>query len=134
MSESVFRSSAPAPTSASLAPVAPTAPGAPHVPTDTHDNSLFYTYEGDNMRPYSADYFEAGAMWDQEPSLARDLREIEGYVREKVHSGSIENTTKAASQFLKDLERKADLTRYESTPQRIQKLLGYIDFRRTIDG
>ncbi len=131
MGESAFRSAAPAPTSASMAPVA--TPGDPQVPAVAHDDSLFYTYEGDHMRPYTAEYFDVTNVWDAEPSLSRDLREIEGYIREQVHAGKLDNTTKAAGQFLKELERKADLTRYESGPQRIQKILGYIDFKRTVE-
>lgn len=131
MSESIFRSSAPAPAPVAT-PEAPTG-GDPHVGTTTEDN-LFYTYEGEHMRPFTADYFEVPTMWDQDTGLARDLREIEGYVREQVHNGKVENTTKAAREFIKELERKAEITRYESTPTRIQKLIGYLDFRRTVDG
>ena len=129
MNQSVFRSAPSAPQSVpTAAPV-----GEAHVATDSKDQSAFYTYEGDNMRPYTADYFEVSGVWDEDTSLARDLREIEGYIREQVHLGKLENTTKAAAQFIKELERKAELTRHESGPVRIQKLLSYIDFRKVVD-
>jgi hypothetical protein len=94
---------------------------------------LFATYEDASGRPYAADYFEAPNVWNEDVGLARDLREIEGYVREQVRAGKVEDSTKAADQFLKEMERKAGLSRYEGVNQRITKILAYIDFRRTVD-
>lgn len=97
------------------------------------DSELLYTYEDEQKRPYTADYFEVPSVWDKEPALKRDLQEIEGYIRSQVTDGKLDNSTKAADLFLKELERKAGLTRYEAAPQRIQKLLAYIDFRKVVD-
>lgn len=104
-----------------------------HIP-DEHEASLFATYEDDQKSPYTAKYFEVDNVWKEEPTLARDLKEIEGYVREQVTSKKVANTVKAAQKFLKELERKAGLSTYESPNKRIDKLLAYIDFRRTVDG
>jgi hypothetical protein len=84
-------------------------------------------------KPYMADYFEISDVWDKEPTLARDLKEIEGYIRERVGNKKVDNSTKAANQYIKELERKAGLSRYESTPQRIQKVLAYIDFQKVVE-
>lgn len=112
----------------------------PTASTDTaqgeavHDSELFATYEDSVKKPFTADYFEVSNVWNREPTLARDLQEIEGYVRTQVEAKTVDNSVKGAREFIKELERKAGLTRYESTPKRIAKLLAYIDFRKTVDG
>lgn len=145
MSESVFRKAAPA------APVAPPAAVAvddkpvttntaqdrgagtePAKPATPGELELFSTYEEAAGRPLAADYFEIPNLWDENSHLARDLQEIEGYVRQQLRTGTLENSVKAAKDFIKQLERDAGLTRYESTATRIQKLLAYIDFKRIV--
>lgn len=102
-------------------------------PIETKVPDLLVTHEDDTGTPYTAKYLEVENVWNDEPSLKRDVKEIEGYLRDQVKQGKVENSTKAAKQFLTDLERKAGLTRYESGAQKIEKLLAYIDFRRTVD-
>lgn len=128
---SVFRSASPA---VDTAPATPMPTGDPTGGSTTNETSLFATYEADQKKPYVANYFEVSDVWDKEPTLARDLKEIEGYVRSQVEGKKVDNTTKAAAQFLKELERKSGLTRYENTNQRINKLLAYVDFLKVVDG
>lgn len=100
--------------------------------TETKAADLLATYEADQGKPYVADYYEIGGIWDKEPSMARDLKEIEGYIRLQVTKDKLENSTRAAAKYLKQLEREAGLTTYESTPQRIQKMLSFIDFKKVV--
>lgn len=125
-----FRTAA-APVAAADSPTAAIDPS--HV-SDTHEASLFATYEADQKRPFMADYFEVPQVWDKEPGMSRDIKEIEGYIRQQVSDKKIDNSIKAVKEFVKELERKAGLSRYESTPQRIVKLLAYLDFRKVVDG
>lgn len=103
-------------------------------PINTHAPELFATHEEDIGKPYTAEYFEITNVWDKDESLKRDVKEIEGYVRDQVRKGKVDNSTKAANQFLKELERKAGLSRYESSNTRIDKLLAYIDFQQVVNG
>lgn len=131
MSESVFRTASPAP-----APVSTeSAKGvdSPGVAPDTHESSLFATYEDDQGNPYAADYFEIKGIWKDEPTLANELKTIEGYIREKVSNKEIENNTKSAKKFIQELEKKAGTNVYENTNKRIQKLLAYIEFRKVVE-
>lgn len=135
MSESVFRSGTPVPASDAPAepkaePVVNTTPGTGSM-VDTSD--LFATYEEDQKMPYTAKYFGVENVWDKEPTLARDIKEIEGYVRQQVTDKKLANDTKSASKFIKDLERKAGLSTYENETVKIQKLLAYIDFRKVVE-
>lgn len=131
MSESVFRTAAPAPVATST----DSAKGvdSPGVAPDTHEASLFATYEEDQGNPYSADYFEVKSIWKDEPTLANELKTIEGYIREKVTSKQLENNTKSAKKFIQELEKKAGTNQYENTNKRIQKLLAYIEFRKVVE-
>lgn len=94
---------------------------------------LFVSYEEDQGKPYTADYFELENTWKQ-PELKREIEEINGYLKEQVTKGKVDNSTKAVSAFLKEMERKAGLSRYESTTNRISKILAYIDFQRVVHG
>jgi hypothetical protein len=98
----------------------------------THAPELVATYMEDMGKPYVAKYLNIESFADR-PEFARDLAEIEGFIKDRVAKGELDNSTKAADKYLKDLERKAGLTTYESTNQRITKLLAYIDFIRTIE-
>lgn len=127
---STFRTAAPAVDTPAAKPM-PT--GDPTGGSTVSETSLFATYETDQKKPYVAHYLELDGVWDKEPSLARDIKEIEGYIRSQVEAKKIDNSTKAAAQYLKELERKAGLSRYESTPQRIQKILAYVDFQKVVN-
>ena len=95
---------------------------------------LLVSYEEDQGKPYVAQYLELDTMWNKDKGLERDIREIDSYLKDQVSKGKLDNSTKAANQFIKELERSAGLTRYESVNNRISKLLPYIDFKRFTNG
>lgn len=101
---------------------------------ETKPSDLFATYEESQGKPYVADYFEIEGIWNKQPELKRELKEIEGYVREQVTKKKLANSTRAVEKFIKEMERKAGLSRYENVNQRITKILAYIDFRKVVDG
>lgn len=103
-------------------------------PVETHIDSLLATYQDDQGKPYVAQYLEVSEIWDKEPTLKNELNTIEGFLRDEVKKGNLENNVKAASKYLKDLEKKAETNPYESTTKRLSKILAYIDFRRTVNG
>lgn len=117
-----------------VAPSTPSEPGDVAVGSEVKETSLLASYEEETGRPYTADYFDLKNMWSREPGLQRDLQEINSYVLEQVKSGTLDNSTRSAEKFIKDMERSAGLTRYESANTRIAKLLAYIDFKRTVNG
>lgn len=103
-------------------------------PVETHAPELLSTYQDDMGKPYVAKYLELDTVWDAEPHLRNELATIEGFIREQVKKGNLENSTKAADKYLKDLEKRAETNPYESTTNRISKLLAYIEFRNVVDG
>lgn len=125
---------APAPVAKKTEPTVdnPLTPGGKST-VDTKAADLLATYEQDQGKPYVADYYDIGGVWNKEPTMERDLKEIEGYIRLQVTKGKLDNSTRSAEKFLKALEREAGLTTYESTPQRIQKMLSFIDFKKVVN-
>lgn len=95
---------------------------------------LLYTYEDEVKRPYVADYLGVTDVWDKEPTLEKELRGLESYLREMVVSQKIGNSTQAAKQFLEHMEKSAGIQPFDNPTRRIAKLTKYIEFRKVIDG
>lgn len=129
---SVFRSAQPDTPTDTPAPVKPIVDVGS--PIETHIDSLLSTYQDDQGKPYVAQYLDLEGVWDSEPTLKNELNTVEGYLREQVKKGNLENTTKAAKKYLSDLEKKAQTNPYESTSNRLSKILAYIEFRNVVDG
>ncbi len=100
----------------------------------THVDSLLATYQDDQGLPYTAKYLDLDGVWDKTDGLTNELKTIEGYLREEVSKGNLDNSTKAAEKYLKELEKKAGTNPYESTTKRISRLLAYIDFQKVVNG
>jgi hypothetical protein len=101
------------------------------VPTNT-PNDLVATYSEEHGKPYVAKYLAVEEIAN-EPEFKRDLGEIEGFIKDRVTNGKLDNSTHATDKYLKELEKKAGLTGYENTNKRISSLLAYIDFIRKIE-
>ncbi len=94
---------------------------------------LLYTYEEEAKRPYAADYLDVKEVWDKEPVLQREVKTIEQFLRQLVVSKKIDNSTKAAKNYLEYMEKEAGIKPYESATRRIAGLLKYIEFREVVD-
>ena len=95
-------------------------------------NDLVATYSDEHGKPYVAKYLGVDSIAN-EPEYKRDLGEIEGFIKDRVAKGKLENSTKATDKYLKELEKKAGLTGYENANKRITSLLAYIEFIRKIE-
>lgn len=100
----------------------------------THIDSLLATYQDDQGHPYTANYLDLKGVWDKTEGLANEIKTIEGYLRQQVDKGNLENSTKSAEKYLKELEKKAGTNPYESTTKRITRILAYIDFQKVVNG
>lgn len=130
MSDAVFR------TSASTEPVTPAAPTAIADIGDSVDTKipdLLATYQDDQGKPYVAKYFDMENLWDAEPTMRYEMESIEGYMKDLISKGKLDNSVKAGDRFLKDLEKSAKISPYESTTNRINKLLAYIEFKKVVE-
>jgi len=95
-------------------------------------NDLVATYMDEHGKPYVAKYWNIENIAN-EPEYKRDLGEIEGFIKDRVSKGKLENSTNATDKYLKELEKKAGLTGYENANKRITNLLAYIDFIRKVE-
>jgi hypothetical protein len=95
-------------------------------------NDLVATYSDEHGKPYVAKYWNIENIAN-EPEYKRDLGEVEGFIKDRVTKGKLDNSTHATDKYLKELEKKAGLTGYENTNKRISSLLAYIDFIRKIE-
>lgn len=95
-------------------------------------NDLVATYESEHGKPYVAKYLNVDSIAN-EPEFKRDLGEIEGFIRSRVENKQLDNSTHATDKYLKELEKKAGLTGYETSNKRISSLLAYIDFIRKVE-
>jgi len=98
-----------------------------------HAPELVATYSEDMGKPYVAKYFDIENVWDREPSMSLEVKTIEAFVQDQVKKGNLDNSTRATDKYLKEIEKKAGLTGYESATKRISAILAYIDFKKVID-
>lgn len=127
MSETTFRT-----------PVQPTESVTPDADTSNSvistesTNDLVATYMDEHGKPYVAKCLGIENLAN-EPEYKRDLGELEGFIKDRVVKGKLENSTKATDKYLKELEKKAGLTGYENANKKISSLLAYIEFIRKIE-
>lgn len=127
MSETTFRT--PVEPTESVTPKADTTNSVVSAKTP---NDLVATYSDEHGKPYVAKYMNVENIAN-EPEFKRDLGEIEGFIKDRVSKGKLENSTHATDKYLKELEKKAGLTGYENANKRISSLLAYIDFVRKVE-
>lgn len=102
-------------------------------PIQTHAETLLATYKEDMGVPYTADYLDIKDIWDKTEGLSKEVETIESYLQEQVELGNLENSTKSAEKYLKELESKAGINEYETTTKRITKILAYINFQKVVN-
>lgn len=103
-------------------------------PVVTHIDSLLATYQDDQGHPYTANYLDIKGVWDKTEGLTNEINTIEGYLKSEVEKGNLENSTKSAEKYLKELEKKAGTNPYEPTNKRISRILAYIEFQKVVNG
>lgn len=130
MSGSVFREAV-TPQEAATAPAPVVTQAGDSV--STHVPELLATYQEDQGLPYTAEYFDLKNVWDKTENLATELKGIDKYLQELVADGKLDNSTKTASKYLADMEKKAGVNPFDTPNKRISRLTAYIQFRRTVD-
>lgn len=118
----------------------PTASEAPkEAPVDSRSTSsvevpeLLATYSEDQGKPYVAKYLDIENVWDQDSTLKHEVETIEGYIKDQISKGNLDNSVLAGDKFLKEMEKKAQISPYETSINKITKLLAYIEFRRVVE-
>lgn len=132
-SSSVFRS---ADTSANTTPTteSSTDKGASQAGTTVSGSSIL-KYEQATGRPYAADHYGIGDLWGRgaEKAFKTEIGAIDGFVRDKVLSGNMADSTEAVKKYLRSLEKGAKCDTFESDSNKIAKIYAYIKFLQVVE-
>lgn len=101
--------------------------GDPSRVMKTDVEPTFTMYRAEHKLPFTADYIEAKLTWD-EAEMVDDVMTIEDYLKGLVMTGEIADSTKAAKEKLKKIEKMAGIDQLESRAQRLIKLSEFVKF------
>lgn len=90
----------------------------------------YTSYEVDHQRPFVADHYGLG---DSHKVFESEIKEIEGYFKDKADHGKIENSTKTIKDLIAKYEKMANIGKEERTSMRVAKLAAFIRFLRETD-
>lgn len=127
--ESTFRTTS----SASAAPAPSTTPQKSQTKDTTNTQNeveVPYTdYRQTNHKPYIADYFELGSLWDDaDGGFKSDVHIIEDYVSHLINNEKLSNDIKAVKTLLTSIEKQANVKSTDTTTIRIEKVKAYAQF------
>jgi hypothetical protein len=123
------------------------APDAPVAPVETKqqegtkiaDTSSdlevpFTAYEGEHKHPFMVDHFKLGDNWkDSLGGFQKEIDTIEGYFKEKINSGEMDNSVDAVQTKMKAIYKLCGIDKTERTTMQIEKLSAYIEFLKKTD-
>lgn len=94
------------------------------------DEDVPYTaYHSEHKHPFLADYFELGDHWDE----FDEIMDIEGYFKEQVERGLLDNKQGAIKEKLKQIEKMVNLDKTTRQVVKIAKVSAYIKFLREVE-
>ena len=102
-------------------------------PVETKAPELLATYSEDQGKPYVAQYLGIENVWDQDATMRNEVETIEGYIKDQISKGKLDNSVKAGDKFIRQMEKDALVNPYESATNKISKLLAYIEFKRVVE-
>lgn len=99
------------------------------------DIEVPYTdYEREHKHPYAVDHFELGDSWnDKYGGFTEEIQNIEGYFKEQIKHGKMNNTVEAVKAKLKSIYKLCGIDKTERITMQLEKLSAYIDFLKKTD-
>lgn len=102
------------------------------VVTDTVHEEVPYTdYKAENGKPYLADHYKLGDTWEV---FNEEISTIEDYVKRRMESGEMANSTKAVKDLIKSMEKMHNLKNEERTVVKLGVLASYVKFLNESEG
>jgi hypothetical protein len=92
----------------------------------------YLDYRSEHKKPFCADFFELGEFGDNSV-YDDDIGEIENYLKKNVESGKMSNSTTAAKDKLKQMEKMVGYDKTERTVVKMAKLAAYVKFLQATD-
>lgn len=101
----------------------------PHSNTDASEVEVpFSSYKQEHKKPYTAEYFKLGDVWNADSGFSDDVEKIEQYFIHQTEQGELENTTEAVKESLKRIEKMTGVDATERMVVKLAKIAAYINF------
>jgi len=98
---------------------------------DTKVEVPYTEFQTQHRKPFLVEYFKLGELWnDKVGGFEEEIGQIEGYIREQIEEGEIENSLESARYLLKAIEKECNADRSERLVNKIAKMAAYADFLR----
>jgi hypothetical protein len=105
----------------------------PEVQPEVKVEVPFTLYRADKGKSLIAEHYGIEEGWDDKNVYGKEIDEIEEYFTEKIEKGDIENSPEVIKGLLKKYEADLKLEKEDRTVVKIQKLIAYLDFKKTVD-
>jgi hypothetical protein len=94
----------------------------------------FTDYQKQHLHPFLVDHFDLGDSWqDKYGGFKDEINTIEGYFRERIEQGQMDNSLEAVKTKFKDIYKLCKIDKTERTTMQIEKLAAYIKFLKETD-
>jgi hypothetical protein len=91
-------------------------------------------YEKVHNHPFTVDYFKLGDTWeDKLGGFKKEIDTIEGYFRERIEHGEIQNDIKAIKTHLDKIYKLSNIDKTERVTMQIEKLTAYIEYLQKLE-
>lgn len=97
------------------------------------EGGLFIGYEIDNGVPLVADYYGIKDTYSRNKETFPEVADITSYLHELVRSGELDNTSKAAREKLKSLEKLAGVDNTERVNMKLIRLAEFAKFQNRVN-
>ena len=94
----------------------------------------FTDYRKMKHYPFLVDYYKLGDTWqDKLGGFEQEVDFIEGYFKDKIEQGEMQNDTQVVKDEIKKIYRLVGIDKSERTTMQIEKLSAYIKFLKETD-
>jgi hypothetical protein len=104
-------------------------------PTTAHETAdgLFIGYEVDNSVPLIVDVYGLRDSYKQDPEAYSEVIDINRYLENLVNSGQLDNSVKAVTEKIKQLEKLSGVDSTERVNMKLTRLAEYAKFENRIN-
>lgn len=94
----------------------------------------FTDYRQEKKYPFLVDYYKLGDAWqDRAGGFEQEIDLIEGYFKDKIEQGQMQNDTQVVKDEIKKMYKLNKIDKNERTTMQIEKLAAYIKFLKETD-
>ena len=106
----------------------------PKTPLTTKVEVPHTSYQAENGRPYTADHYDLGELWNEGRAFNEEVGVIEEYIESKIRSGEWANDRKAVKRELAKIEKLTNMKDETRQAVKIGVVSEHIKFMNEVDG